>query len=93
MTGWPFLFILPFSLTSKAIALASLVDFVFKLILYAIKKSLTPIAVAPDFLLKFFPKSGFQSFFDIFSSSPSYSPNLTFARFLRFSSFAAYSYK
>ena len=66
MTGWPFLFILPFSLTSKAIALASLVDFVFKLILYAIKKSLTPIAVAPDFLLKFFPKSGFQSFFDIF---------------------------
>ena len=91
ITGWPFLFILPFSLTSNAIAFANLVDFVFKLILYAIKKSLTPIAVAPDFLLKLFPKSGFHSFLDIFSFNPSYSPDLTLAKFFLFSSLAAYS--
>jgi glutamate formiminotransferase/formiminotetrahydrofolate cyclodeaminase len=59
--------------------------------LNTIKKSLTPIAVAPDFLLKPFPKSGFHSFLKIFSFKPSYSPDLTFDRFFLFSSFAACS--
>ena len=45
-----FLAILPFSLMSKAIALALLVEVVFRFILYAIRKSLAPIAVAPVFL-------------------------------------------
>ena len=93
ITGCPSLFIRPFSLTSKAIALASLVDLVFRLILYAIKKSLTPMAVAPDFLLNSFPKSGFQSLPLIFFLRPSYSPDLTFAKFLLLSSLAAFSYK
>ena len=68
LTILPFksLLALPFSLMSKAISVAFFLSLVFKFTLYAIKKSLTPIAVAPDFLLKFFPKSGFQSFFDIF---------------------------
>ena len=35
---------------SNAIAFALLIDVVFRLILYATKKSLAEIAVAPDFL-------------------------------------------
>ena len=93
ITGCPFLLILPFSLTSKAIAFASRVDLVFKFILYAIRKSLTPIAVAPDFLLNELPKSGFHSLLFIFLFRPSYSPDLTFAKFLLLSSLAACSYK
>ena len=46
----PSLLILPASLKSNAIALALLVDVVLRFILYAIRKSLAAIAVAPDFL-------------------------------------------
>ena len=61
----PSLEIRPFSLMSNAIAFALLVDVVFKLILYATKKSRAEIAVAPDFAIDSLnsagPKSGFQS--------------------------------
>ena len=43
----PLFLILPASLISNAIALALLVDVVFKLTLYATRKSLADIAVAP----------------------------------------------
>ena len=72
-----FLSILPFSLTSKAIALALLVDVVFKFMLYAIRKSLAPMAVAPDFLIfsnSVGPKSGFHFLSVILLARPSYSP-------------------
>ena len=46
----PFLLILPASLKSKATEFARLVEVVFKLTLYATKKSLALMAVAPDFL-------------------------------------------
>jgi len=90
----PFSFIIsrPFSLTSKAIALARLVDVVFKFTLNATRKSLAPTAVAPDFLLKTAgPKSGFHSGPASFFSRPSYSPDLQAARFLRSSLKAAFS--
>ena len=46
----PSLLILPASLISNAIEFALLVEVVFRLTLYAIKKSLAPTAVTPDFL-------------------------------------------
>ena len=47
-TGFPFSNLArPASLTSKAMALALRVDVVFRFTLYATKKSLAPITVAP----------------------------------------------
>ena len=47
VSGFPSLFTRPLSLTSNATALALLVEVVFRLILYATRKSLAPTAVAP----------------------------------------------
>ena len=88
-------FTLPFSRMSKAIALARLVEVEFKLTLYAIRKSLAEIAVTPEcfiFSLYFIgPKSGFQLASDNFFSKPSYSPDLTVAKFFLSSLVAAFS--
>jgi hypothetical protein len=55
--------------------LAKRTDFVFRLTLYAIKKSRAPITVAPDFAGNTAgPKSGFHSGSLILSKNPSYSP-------------------
>ena len=48
---FPSLLILPASRISKATELAFLVDVVLRLILYATRKSLAEIAVAPDFYI------------------------------------------
>ena len=82
---FPSLFILPASLISNATAFAFLVDVVFKFTLYANRKSLADIAVAPDFFIDSLyaegPKSGFHLLSCNFFLSPSYSPDLQFARF------------
>ena len=81
---------------SKAIAFALLVDVVFRLILYAIKKSLAPIAVAPVFLIVLNsagPKSGTHlGSFNLFFK-PSYSPSLMLAKFFLYFFSAECSYK
>jgi len=91
----PSLFILPASRMSKATAFALLVEVVFKLMLYATKKSRAEIAVAPDFSTDLLnsagPKSGFQSGSTNYLDKPSYSPFRQFAKFSRFFSFAAAS--
>ena len=80
--GFFFLLLLPASLISNAISVASLLSVVFKLILYAIKNSLHPITVAPADLLNLVgPKSGFQFLSFNFFSRPSYSPSRIEARF------------
>ena len=48
--GFPSRFTLPASRTSNAIEFALRVEVVFKLILYATKKSRAPITVEPDFI-------------------------------------------
>ena len=91
----PSLFILPASRMSNATALALLVDVVFRLTLYATKKSRAAIAVAPDFSTDLLnsagPKSGFHFGSMIFLDSPSYSPWRQLAKFFLFYSFAASS--
>ena len=80
-----FLLILPASRISNATAFALLVEVVFKLMLYATRKSRAEIAVAPDFLTDLLnsagPKSGFHSESFNFFDNPSYSPFLQLARF------------
>ncbi len=83
---------LPFSLTSYAMAFARLTEVVLRLTLKATRKSLAPTIVAPDLSLKSAgPKSGFHARSASFFLKPSYSPALMLARFLLFSSKAAYS--
>ena len=73
--GFGILLLLPASLNSKAISVAIRASLEFKFILYAIRKSLHPITVAPAFLCTSFgPKSGIQSGSFNLSTSPSYSP-------------------
>ena len=85
---------LPASRTSKAMALARRVDVVLRLILYATKKSLAPITVAPRLASNSAgPKSGFHCGSFIFLKKPSYSPaRITDKLFLLVSGCAA-SYK
>ena len=83
---------LPCSRTSNATEVPRRTDFVLRFTLYAIRKSRTPITVAPDFSLKTAgPKSGFHSGCFIFSKNSSYSPARIAARFARDFSLAALS--
>ena len=71
----------PRSRTSKAMALARRVEVVFRLTLYATRKSRAPTAVAPERGLKAAgPKSGAQAGSARRASRPSYSPARTAAR-------------
>ena len=92
---FPSLLILPASLISNATAFAFLVEVVLRLILYATRKSLAEIAVAPDFFIELInfegPKSGFHFLSAIFFSNPSYSPDLQLARFFLSEEKAAFS--
>ncbi len=76
---FPFLSVLttPLVLIFPEISDAMFLSFVFKLILYASKISLHPVAVAPLFGTNTgLPKSGLKEGFLNFSSSASYSPFL-----------------
>ena len=92
--GFGILLLLPNSLSSNAISVANLVSFVLRLILYAIKKSLHPIIVAPAFgCIILGPKSGLHSGSDNFFANPSYSPLLIFGSLVLFSFCADFSYR
>src|SRR4051794_31907904 len=76
---------LPASRTSNAIELARRVEVVLRLILYATRKSLAPMTVAPRLASNSAgPKSGFHSGNFIFRKNPSYSPFLITDRLLLF---------
>ncbi|KAF5032592.1 hypothetical protein DSECCO2_615660 [anaerobic digester metagenome] len=83
---------LPFSLMSKATALARRVEVVFKLMLYATRKSRAPTAMAPVRDTKREgPKSGFHCGLLSFLGSPSYSPARQLAKLARSGINAAFS--
>ena len=97
-TGWPFSslitlpvrlppsrFLRPFSLTSKATAMARRVEVVLRLKFTAMRKFLAPTFMAPLLatvsLYSFGPKSGARRGSAIFSGRASYSPARQTARF------------